>query len=866
MSTHATATGTPHAGATGSANISTPPPDLMWSVQTNLQYSSYGTRVLGPSEFAFALEQFQFATPNETMHTDIELNSNAESPERFLAFLRVLPPYIWEVAVQSLVRTKIERQLSQNTGMTPALVLHYAPLMQADMMRLEMTIGARVQFVFSDIVSFVAQRTYHHSRHLDLLFCSSSLYTEMHAKQGALQADLLAQQAANNHMLVSYHKQVAENNIMRAFADKFDSNVLALQVAQAALLQLSATSAETVVESGAAERDRPLQLQVAALEAALVEATAEIELAKHAALAARQQQIKHDEQLARTLQQETSLAAALLVANTDVERATGETEGVEKMLLETQTDLAAALCELSSVQDILDAGADSHAQPSTTNPARIRLLQTALSTAEVEAARLATEQTKDRARIAKMDQKLSAESHKAQQKLAAESKNAQMHANANTELQRKLAAASLAVAELKQKNAQLTAEMKISQIDELKIQQLLLTANQTVDTLTDQAAASQKRYNASLSQKADKLSELVSANETASLSIQELETQIATLSGPAPPEQTAPAASPAAAAAPQSDHETEIREEFTQAGIDSSLHRSVHMLQNAIAAGTLPVFRETTLSERFPELIAAFPDVTEYAIHALSKNALGQLLRACTAMVDNFASNPSKIIQHTGSIVDLIFQRDLKIDSSTADSSFKKGEWVACLLIASNPLLIDAMTYFANNYDAEGKNDMELSWTGCVNLCVTDQQVLPQNSEQLRAIGRVFREEFENQGDPMNVIKSLFCWIFADMPVLAQRCERPGCNNEAQQNCPACHVLAYCSQACQDSDKDSHKNECYLIKVRMITRAGISKKIHFRHMLMMLLSGKCLSKLYPGAVDCMCPVCKSGKTDLPGPY
>jgi len=243
------------------------------------------------------------------------------------------------------------------------------------------------------------------------------------------------------------------------------------------------------------------------------------------------------------------------------------------------------------------------------------------------------------------------------------------------------------------------------------------------------------------------------------------------------------------------------------------------------------------------------------------------LLRVCTAMIDNFALNPSKIIQQTGSIVDLIFQRDLKVDSPTTGSKIKTGEWFACLFIGSNPLMIDTMTYFANNYNADSKKDMEFSWNCCVNLIVTHQHILPQNSEHLRAIGNVFREKFENQGDPMHIMKSLFYWLFLDVPVLAERCERPGCNNEAKECCPACHAVAYCSQTCQDSDKDSHKNECYLMKVRMITRAGISKKVYFRHMLMMLLSGKCLSQLYPvGTIECMCPACKSGNTGLPGPY
>jgi len=97
------------------------------------------------------------------------------------------------------------------------------------------------------------------------------------------------------------------------------------------------------------------------------------------------------------------------------------------------------------------------------------------------------------------------------------------------------------------------------------------------------------------------------------------------------------------------------------------------------------------------------------------------------------------------------------------------------------------------------------------------------------------------------VASKSFYWLFIDVPLIAETCERPCCQKNAKKCCSACHVIAYCSQNCEDLDKHAHKNECHLVKIRMITRRGISKKVYFQHMPMMLLSGKCLAEIYPAA-------------------
>ena len=92
-----------------------------------------------------------------------------------------------------------------------------------------------------------------------------------------------------------------------------------------------------------------------------------------------------------------------------------------------------------------------------------------------------------------------------------------------------------------------------------------------------------------------------------------------------------------------------------------------------------------------------------------------------------------------------------------------------------------------------------------------------------------------------------FQWLFMNVPLIAETCERPYCQKNARKCYLACYVIAYCSQHCKDLDKHAHKNEYHLVKIRMITRRGISKNVYFLHMFMMILSGKCLAEMHPAA-------------------
>jgi len=85
------------------------------------------------------------------------------------------------------------------------------------------------------------------------------------------------------------------------------------------------------------------------------------------------------------------------------------------------------------------------------------------------------------------------------------------------------------------------------------------------------------------------------------------------------------------------------------------------------------------------------------------------------------------------------------------------------------------------------------------------------------------------------------------VPLIVETCERPYCQKNAKKCCSACHVIENCSQNCEDLDKYAHKNKYHLVKIRMITRRRIFKKVYFWHMLMMILSRKCLTKIYPAA-------------------
>ena len=102
-------------------------------------------------------------------------------------------------------------------------------------------------------------------------------------------------------------------------------------------------------------------------------------------------------------------------------------------------------------------------------------------------------------------------------------------------------------------------------------------------------------------------------------------------------------------------------------------------------------------------------------------------------------------------------------------------------------------------------------------------------------------------------IQKIFCWFeifllaFYRRAIDAETCERPWYHRNAEKCRSVCHVIACCSQNCKDLDKYTHKNECHIVQIRMIARRGISKKVYFQHMPMMLLSGKCLAEIYPAA-------------------